>query len=58
MVLLPELYEGYVLNGTKKNAKNGHFWAFLGWPTHFLKEQGHEIWYGKSLSDDSTPVKT
>ena len=56
MVLLPELYEGYFLNATK-NPQKSHFWSFLGWPTHFLKELGHEISYGKPLSDDSAPVK-
>ena len=57
MVPLPELYESYFLNATKKPTKNSHFWSFLGWPTHFLKEFGHKIWYGKPLSDDSAPVK-
>ena len=26
------------MNGPKKTSKNGHFWAFLGWHTHFLRK--------------------
>ena len=34
----PRALRGLLFVCPQKTSKNGHFWAFWGWPTHFLKE--------------------